>query len=268
MALILKISGLDTAKCTEMLLSDVTGDYDAMTNPGGWGTPNIAKGDVTTASMEIVMPDGTTYTVNVFDPPYEFPVVNSAMYLTPLIRGGSLVGNVTDATFDTPIEIECAAHGLTSSSYVYVTGVTGNTAANGFWGVTVVDVDHFILKGSRGNSAYISGGVIYEATDTDVTMPPGEYTITLTISDGIDDYSCVLHFLHKCQVVKCMSQFSYMINIQSCTPTDKLLFDELSAQLAAAQTQHDIGDYNSAEKLLLYVWETCKAKTDSGCGCN
>lgn len=69
-----------------------------------------------------------------------------------------LTGTVTDATNASPIVITDTAHGLTTGDQVTITGVTGNTAANGTWHVTRIDADTFSLDGSTGNSAYVSGG--------------------------------------------------------------------------------------------------------------
>ena len=47
-----------------IILSDVTGDYNAVTNPGGWGSPNDAYTNppVTAISLDIYTP-GTTATI-------------------------------------------------------------------------------------------------------------------------------------------------------------------------------------------------------------
>jgi hypothetical protein len=71
---------------------------------------------------------------------------------------------ITDATNATPIVVTSTAHGLSSGNVVTITGVGGNTSANGIWSVTVIDADTFSLQnlsdGSdvAGNSAYTSGG--------------------------------------------------------------------------------------------------------------
>lgn len=75
-------------------------------------------------------------------------------------------GNVTNATNATPIQITTsAAHGLSDGDGVRITGVGGNTAANGGWPVTVVNTTNFTLNTSTGNGAYTSGGTwAYETT--------------------------------------------------------------------------------------------------------
>lgn len=68
--------------------------------------------------------------------------------------------DVTGATNATPIVITTATHGLSTGDYVFIEGVTGNTAANGFWTITYVSATQFSLDTSVGNGAYVSGGVV------------------------------------------------------------------------------------------------------------
>lgn len=67
---------------------------------------------------------------------------------------------ITAATNASPIQITAAAHGRASGDSVTITGVGGNTAANGSWSVTVIDANNLTLNGSTGNGAYTSGGAI------------------------------------------------------------------------------------------------------------
>lgn len=68
-------------------------------------------------------------------------------------------GTVTGATNATPIVITSAGHGLETGARVTITGVIGNTAANGTFIITRVDANSFSLDGSVGNGVYTSGGV-------------------------------------------------------------------------------------------------------------
>ncbi len=67
-------------------------------------------------------------------------------------------GQVTNATNATPVVITSANHGLTTGTFVTVSGVTGNTGANVTTTITKVDANTFSLDGSTGNGAYVSGG--------------------------------------------------------------------------------------------------------------
>lgn len=67
-------------------------------------------------------------------------------------------GSITNATNASPIVVTSSGHGLTTGARVTITGVGGNTAANGTFVVTVLDGNTFSLDGSTGNGAYTSGG--------------------------------------------------------------------------------------------------------------
>lgn len=76
---------------------------------------------------------------------------------------GTADGAITGATNATPISIASAAHGLKTGNAVVVTGVGGNTNADGTWAITKVDANDFTLNGSAGNAAYTSGGIWMQA---------------------------------------------------------------------------------------------------------
>ena len=63
--------------------------------------------------------------------------------------------NVTGATNASPIEITTGiAHNLSTGNTVQISGVQGNTAANGLWPVHVTSSTTFTLDGSTGNGTY------------------------------------------------------------------------------------------------------------------
>lgn len=73
---------------------------------------------------------------------------------------------VTGATNATPIEITATGHGVSTGAQVVITGVAGNTAANGKWTITSTGANTFTLTGSVGSGAYTSGGRVIKI-DTD-----------------------------------------------------------------------------------------------------
>jgi hypothetical protein len=97
------------------------------------------------AVLSYTAPDGAACTLEVYD--------------TTGMKGGGL--NVTAATNAAPIEITTQYdHYLTTGDRVYISGVSGNTNANGYWTVTVTGVRSFQLNGSAGSGAYLSGGTV------------------------------------------------------------------------------------------------------------
>ena len=71
---------------------------------------------------------------------------------------GGPSGTITGATNATPIVITSNGHGLVTGDGVVISGVLGNTAANGTFAVTKVNNNTFSLNGSAGSGAYTSGG--------------------------------------------------------------------------------------------------------------
>tara|TARA_R110002126_G_scaffold35251_1_gene108717 strand:+ start:21380 stop:21946 length:567 start_codon:yes stop_codon:yes gene_type:complete len=61
----------DNAK--ELLFTETTGIYNGVSNTGGYGAPNELTTDATAASLEIVTPEGTTYTLNLFGGAFNYP---------------------------------------------------------------------------------------------------------------------------------------------------------------------------------------------------
>ena len=89
--------------------------------------------------------------------PYQGNAANITQFAT---------STITYATNATPISITTsAAHNYASGDTVVITGITGNTAANGTFVIIVTSSTSFTLTGSVGNGAYVSGGT---AKDTNL----------------------------------------------------------------------------------------------------
>lgn len=91
--------------------------------------------------------------------------VTGTVTVTVANASGSVPGvsnlRITNATNASPIQITTVTpHGLSSNDYVEISGVLGNTDANGQWQVTFVDGSNFTLNGSVGNGAYSGGGTV------------------------------------------------------------------------------------------------------------
>lgn len=67
-------------------------------------------------------------------------------------------GSITGASNAAPIVITQTAHGFANGDVVFVSGVGGNTAANGAWVIANVTANAYDLVGSTGSAAYTSGG--------------------------------------------------------------------------------------------------------------
>lgn len=95
-------------------------------------------------------------------------------------------GAITGATNATPIVITSTAHGLSTGDVVTISGVGGNTAANGTFRITNTGADTFSLQtlaaggaNVAGSGAYTSSGNWYKANYS------GTRATALTTQDGI-----------------------------------------------------------------------------------
>lgn len=92
------------------------------------------------------------------DPFTEAPTVVSTLDLS---RFGTTSFSISGASNASPIQISTFANNnLTTGQTVTITGVTGNTAANGTWTITSLNAHEFTLDGSVGNGAYTGGGTV------------------------------------------------------------------------------------------------------------
>lgn len=98
---------------------------------------------------------------------------------------------VSGATNASPIILTLpSGHGLAVGDYAYVTGVGGNTAANGFWRISAAGSTTVTLEGTTGNGTYTSGGTAYETpyggdpSDDSAACAPGINAIRLEADAG------------------------------------------------------------------------------------
>lgn len=96
---------------------------------------------------------------------YKYYDVSSNQVLDWVAKNGgtmpsraSSVKQVSNTTNDTPITVVILSHGFLEGDQVTISGVVGNSAANGTWLIENVTQDTFELVGSSGNLPYISGG--------------------------------------------------------------------------------------------------------------
>ncbi|TWT59616.1 choice-of-anchor Q domain-containing protein [Rubinisphaera italica] len=111
----------------------------------------------------------------------------------PVLPLGSATA-LTNASNTSPIVITSAGHGLNTGNFVVVNGVTGNTAANGFFRVNRIDANTFSLETSQGNGAYTGGGTWTRVTgpsprakDIDETGAQGRIHFSITVDPTNED---------------------------------------------------------------------------------
>lgn len=87
------------------------------------------------------------------------------------VIGIALANAITGATNASPIVVTTSGtHGISNGAVVFISGVVGNTAANGYQTVAGVTANTFQLSGTTGNGAYVSGGVVTLGMVTTMTF--------------------------------------------------------------------------------------------------
>jgi len=91
---------------------------------------------------------------------------------------------VSGSTNATPIVITVAANsGLKTGDRLAISGVTGNTAANGEWTLELVTATTFKLLGSVGNGAH--GGTVRAAQIFDTTPLMDDHSVSVEIGGNL-----------------------------------------------------------------------------------
>ncbi len=107
---------------------------------------------------------------------------------------------LTDASNTTPIVCTTSAnHGYSTGDYVEVTGVAGNTAANGGWRIIVLTVTTFSLTGSVGNGVPFPGGTVKDQSLTPAIVRPadGDLRSAASVNAALDDLADWSQFLTR-----------------------------------------------------------------------
>lgn len=112
-------------------------------------------------------------------------------------------GTVTGATNASPIVVTSSAHGLSTGTRVTITGVSGNTAANGTFDITNASSSTYSLDGSTGNGSFSGNGTwnvsglykfSFDASGANGFASGGTYSIVLHYTVSGTAMSQVLTF--------------------------------------------------------------------------
>jgi hypothetical protein len=116
---------------------------------------SLVQGNITQAQVVSNPNTGivTTTVANANVTPASSPTIGTAQV------PGIVDFPITGASNANPIVITASGHGLTSGTWVTISGVTGNTNANGTWPITFVSSSTFSIP-TGGNATYTGGGQI------------------------------------------------------------------------------------------------------------
>jgi hypothetical protein len=99
---------------------------------------------------------------------------------------GMVILPVTAAPYPGLIEITTISpHGLATGVQVSISGVSGNTNANGTFTITVTSATTFVLNGSSANAAWTGGGTVVATATVTGASYPGLIEITTASPHGL-----------------------------------------------------------------------------------
>ncbi len=160
-----------------------------------------------------------TFTVTMLD--QETPTPQTVAITGQSVALGAVygAGAITGATKASPIVITSVNNGLVTGQQVVISGVLGNTNANGIFTVTVVDANHFKLNGSVGNGVYVANtGSFDKGYINAITNPTGFPAVTL--AGGVAStttVSGVAHFMNL-QVFQSVYSTPYVLKAYYTNP--------------------------------------------------
>lgn len=197
------VAGSSAASITQPWLPYVTNDGDALPQ-GGYGAINLRKPHVLTTSFFFATTGATDIVARiglgaVGQASGVISVVSSYTgYALRIWRNNATTWNgaiqcrtfplhnsgISGATNASPIVITTNAnHNFVTGDQVEITGIVGNTAANGIRTVTVLSATTFSLNGSTGNGAYTSGGSVVKQSPS-FTFSAGFIRRAFFVYDG------------------------------------------------------------------------------------
>jgi hypothetical protein len=160
---------------------------------------------------------------------------------------------ITAASNATPIVIQTAEpHGYQTGMQVFISGVLGNTAANGTFTVTVDGTPtSFSLKGSTGNGAWTSGGIATGILSGNAILPaptPEQNAITASLALSAEDVSAILAFTGAANTLSPASlnvllQYQRLSASLSLTISDLILWIQLTGGKPFNGTPADTSEF-------------------------
>lgn len=158
---------------------------------------------------------------------------------------GAATRFIDGVTNSNSINITVAGHGLTTGDKVLITGVEGNTAANGTYFVNVLNTDLIRLDGITGTQIYTKGGQLRRLTEFRSDLLMGKYRAFVR---SIDDAGRVSQWSGS-------YNFAVMPRVTVISPKGPS-FDEqplLRWEAVPGATHYEVEVYKKGESVPLYA---------------
>lgn len=264
---------------TLITLTDITGVYNATTNPNGYGSPN--RGNVNQiVDIVVTRPDNVKFTFRFNDAltdPFQIakPVLMPANTLSKTIKPTDLgLLNDTDVL---PIGVYKVDY------YTWYrladTGIVGNSSRNqinhltgtftsettGFgtsakW-IKVIEQGHNYESDSRINTV-VSDGVV----TLDTPLPNQPWFAIDTIVSIYAGYLSTSYVLADAQLLSCFNPKIARLSIQpksccsQCRTTDTDILTDILLGISGIESQFKLGLYDNANKAIQTLYKVCKGE--------
>lgn len=268
-----------TNACNKVTLYENTAAYNASTNAGGWGTPNINTSAITLAYVSVY--------------PY------STVVTTPSAQGTGTIATVgpnnvfTDTThISGTFAVGQALVGIGVAPGTIITGLLTGTGANNGGTYTVniaqsvssttisgltTSTNFYLKNGSTDVYATTAGaptpGAFTALTNQTWTNPDGIYRVVYTITDGTDIYTNgEVHELFLCNLCNCRESLVAKL-LNECDSKHlkdlKERLDQIDVFMYGIKAAFGCGDFATATSILNTASTYCStlANCDCGCGC-
>lgn len=262
MALDITFTIEETSNCKNIDITETTGDYNEITNPGGYGAPNITIDDVDEATITVIdmNAEDESYEIDVSD---TLPNTDSEPY----------------QIVNTDIGLETADK-IPSSIYQFTYCLTGDFA------ITAVDTgtDTFTISGNRsgvfiaGDTFTVTGSTGNNATYTVESITYSDPNTLIVVTGDISDATVdgninfeictTIYRAIMCSAYACLDNKLKAITITDCKDCsdNKLQFaSKISTYLKVIHNQVSCGKINHALTTLNYINELCAQSSCTSC---
>lgn len=277
MALTPLISLSLTNACNKVTLYENTAAYNATTNAGGWGTPNINTAAITLAYVSVY-----PYTT--------VPPIASAVGTGTIATVGP--NNVFTDTTHTSGTFAVGQYliGVGIAPGTVITGLLTGTGSNNGGTYTVniaqsvssttvtavsTNTNFYLKNGSTDVYAATTGaptpGAFTALTNVTWTNPDGIYRILYTVTDGTTIYTNgEVHELFLCNLCNCRDSLVAKL-LHECDAKHlkdlKERLDQIDVFMYGIKSAFGCGDFTTASSILATASTYCSTLANCGCGC-
>lgn len=279
MALSPSISLSLTNACNKLTILETTAAYNATTNPGGWGTPNINTAAITLAYVS-VYPYSTIIPIPSAQGTGTISLINNVYTFTDVthISGTFQIGQALIGTGIAPGTIITGFIGNTTTGFnnggTYSVNIAQSVLSTTVTGL-MTQTNYYLKNGSTDVYAATTGaptpGAFTALTNQTWSNPDGIYRVVYTLTDGTTVYTNQeTHELFLCNLCNCRESLVAMLMGECDGKSIKDLkerLDQMDVFMYGIKAAFGCGDFATADSILRTASNYCSTLANCGCGC-